>query len=626
MTVPTPYEAFNARALSPRDVAKSFVPPRQFQQLSRPSHSLLIGPRGSGKTTLLKMLTPEALTHWAHADAEGTRARITYSGIFIPTDISWGRQLDMLGRAGLAPEHATPLVSAAFTTSVLRAFVAGVAQRTRGSTVEAEGAATYRALELSSADEASLATDVASIWDLPVRLPSFAGLLAALSLRLQRLHMIAGRERLLDAGGRSERLANQHELHLDLVTACSGLLDAVEARVPGARDERWALLFDELELAPAAVREELLAAMRSVDARFLFKLSISPYSEDLVLLEGALSAMPGHDYEEVLLTYGNKEDSVAFSMDLFGAILSSKGWTGSPTEVLGRSDFDTEPDEWRSHGHAYAPGGRLGKRFRQLAHGDATFRDYLSKNSIDLDLLENVSSLQRAQVLRKVNALVSVRATFRADDSVTIKTRRRLRSRKAPDLYRGASSLFAMLEGNPRWLIGTANKLLEGLSPGEAVSASRQSREVSRTLARFRSLLTTIPTADYIGPSRRGLLPVLDAVGEYFTHRVVLDDFNPDPPGSFTVDSDAPPELQEALGRALNAGAIIYVPDPDSANVMSSLRGKRFRLSYIFSPHYYLPIRLGRAVSLGLILRGGPEVQSQTQLEPQTQLELKEGQ
>jgi hypothetical protein len=570
------------------------------------------------------MLTPEALSHWAHAEADETRSRIAYTGVFIPTDISWGRQLDMLSRAGFSREHATPFVSAAFTTSVLKAFVAGVAQRVGRSESGGEASETYRPLELSTADEALLAVDVAAGWDLTLRLPSLAGLLSALSVRLQRLHMTAGRERLLDAAGRSERLANQAELHLDLVTACSGLLDALEARVPRARDERWGLLFDELELAPPTVREELLASMRSVDSRFLFKLSISPYSEDLDLLEGALSAMPGHDYEEVLLTYGNREDSVAFSMDLFGAILSSKGWTASPTDVLGRSDFDTEPGEWQLHGHAYAPGGRLGKRFRELAKGDATFRDYLTKNSIDLDRLDDVSPLQRAQVLRKVNALVLVRATFRAEDNVTSRTGRRLRSRKVPDLYRGSSSLFAMLEGNPRWLIGTANKLLEGLAAGEPVPVSRQGREVLRTLARFRSLLTTIPTADHIGPSRRGLLPVLDTIGEYFTQRVVLDDFNADPPGSFTVDSDAAPELQEALGRALNAGAIIYVPDPDSSNVMSSLRGKRFRLSYIFSPHYYLPIRLGRPVSLGLILRGGRESAAQLKSEPQTQLKLEE--
>jgi hypothetical protein len=561
------------------------------------------------------MLTPEALGSWVHEDADETRGRIQYVGVFIPTDISWGRQLESLSRAGLNEEHARPIVASAFSTAVLRAVVAAVLARVNGDP-SIEGAGAYRPLGLSPAAEASLATDVSATWGVDIRLPTLAGLMAALSTRLVQLHVLASRERLLSGDGRSERLAGEPVLHLDLVTACTALLDALEAQVPETRGQRWALLFDELELAPSVVREELLASMRSVDDRFLFKLSISPYSEDLDVLESALSAMPGHDYEEVLLTYGNRDDSIAFSTGLFSAILRSRDWQEtSPPTVLGRSEFEAAPEEWQVDGHAYASGGRLGKRYRTLARNDATFADYLVRNNIDVEQLELVPPLQRAQVLRKVNAFVAVRSTFRADDEVTAKTGRRLRSRKAPQLYRGATSLFSMLEGNPRWVIGVANQLLEGVEPGEDVPVSRQSREIARTAARFRSLLTTIPVADSIGAGRRGLLPLLDAIGDYFTQRVVLDAFNPDAPGSFVVDSDAPPELEEALGRALNAGAIIYVPDADSANVLSSLRGKRFRLCYLFSPHYLLPIRLGRQVSLGRILRAESVAPSTDQLE-----------
>ena len=55
--VPTIFDAFNARYLSPVDVAATFVPSREsFKLLSEQNHSVLVGPRGSGKTTLLKML------------------------------------------------------------------------------------------------------------------------------------------------------------------------------------------------------------------------------------------------------------------------------------------------------------------------------------------------------------------------------------------------------------------------------------------------------------------------------------------------------------------------------------------------------------------------------------------
>lgn len=54
---------FNARALPPSDIARSFIPPEHhFVRLLSRSHTLVVGPRGSGKTTLLKMLTVSALS------------------------------------------------------------------------------------------------------------------------------------------------------------------------------------------------------------------------------------------------------------------------------------------------------------------------------------------------------------------------------------------------------------------------------------------------------------------------------------------------------------------------------------------------------------------------------------
>ena len=56
------FGAFNARWLTPEDVARSFVPTTHFKALAKFQHSLLMGPRGCGKTTLLKMLTRPAQT------------------------------------------------------------------------------------------------------------------------------------------------------------------------------------------------------------------------------------------------------------------------------------------------------------------------------------------------------------------------------------------------------------------------------------------------------------------------------------------------------------------------------------------------------------------------------------
>jgi hypothetical protein len=240
----------------------------------------------------------------------------------------------------------------------------------------------------------------------------------------------------------------------------------------------------------------------------------------------------------------------------------------------------------------------------ELAASDETFCRFLEEKGVDPTKLDKITGHERAKTIRKINPLVVARSAFRTDDRTYMNTTRRSRSRKSPDLYKGAHSLFAMLEGNPRWLIGVCNNLISmGSANVISIPASRQNKEVSLTIARYRSLLTTIPALVNGPHSRRGLLPLLDTIGAYFFARVVVDDFNPDPPLTFVVESRATPALLDALGRALNAGAIIYVPDSDNANILSSLKRKRFRLSYVFASHYSLPLRLGRHVLLETILR-----------------------
>jgi len=57
----------------------------------------------------------------------------------------------------------------------------------------------------------------------------------------------------------------------------------------------------------------------------------------------------------------------------------------------------------------------------------------------------------------------------------------------------------------------------------------------------------------------------------------------------------------------LNNGAIIYVPDKDGEPLVRSLRGKRFRLNYLLSAYYKLPLILNRSISLSSALSGESE-------------------
>ncbi|MGH8546796.1 MAG: hypothetical protein ACREX3_24925, partial [Gammaproteobacteria bacterium] len=60
----TIYGTYNARMLSPEEIARTFVINENYRKLLMNEHSVLRGPRGTGKTTLLKMLTAPALREW----------------------------------------------------------------------------------------------------------------------------------------------------------------------------------------------------------------------------------------------------------------------------------------------------------------------------------------------------------------------------------------------------------------------------------------------------------------------------------------------------------------------------------------------------------------------------------
>ena len=83
---------YNARHTAPRQIAESFIIPRNFFQIARNENTLLVGPRGSGKTTILKALTPPGLYHLhQRSDLIGKLddLSVQYLPIYIPAETSW---------------------------------------------------------------------------------------------------------------------------------------------------------------------------------------------------------------------------------------------------------------------------------------------------------------------------------------------------------------------------------------------------------------------------------------------------------------------------------------------------------------------------------------------------------
>lgn len=269
--------------------------------------------------------------------------------------------------------------------------------------------------------------------------------------------------------------------------------------------------------------------------------------------------------------------------------------------MLGRSAFETEPDEHVDLGTAYSSTSRLGKRLHELAARDSTFARYLEQRGIDLDLLAEVSGEERAADVRKIVSLAAVRLEYRSSDDRSAATGFVEQSRKNPVLYCGASTVFEITEGNPRWFLSILGRLMDHYREHGELPDHVQASEIRNISNIFRSVLRSIPARHEGAPT---VLSVLDRVGEHFHDRIVRADFNPDPPGSFTVTPATRPDLHEPLRLALNAGAILHVPPQgETPQVLSDLTGERFRLAYLLAPTYAIPVRLGREIEISNVER-----------------------
>ena len=600
--LPTIFESFNARALTPDQVAASFVPSRQFQDLCKRCHTIVLGPRGSGKTTLLKMLQPAALEAWRNPLADEIASRIDFTGVFVATDISWSQQLSALGHGRLEPETQRLLANASFTTHALRSLI--IAFQQRCGSADASHARSINRVQIAGASQTEIVKEIAAAWHISGIGASLFALRQALTRRLSEIREIASKEVLMGVDGRNERLATNQSLHLHFLSAAGVAIEAFEhygELVAG----KWAYLFDELELAPAWVQDELVKSLRSTDDRFLFKLALNPFTSNNHLMQAATSPAAGQDFDQIALWYAEKRDAYSFCQSLWSQLLKDKGMGGlDASSVLGRSYFESDPQDVSETGSAYGPGSRWAKRFAALAAKDQTFTDYLTRHQLTPNNLDAKQGAERASEVRKIAPIVAVRNFYRKNPKDPKTAEAGLRGRKTAELYAGADSIFAITEGNPRWFIGLMGRLLATLAQdAPRIPPHRQGKELFDAAQRFTATLRTIPVVTSGSSLSVGVMQIVRVAGRYFHFETVRGVFRPEPPGSFTVDSKTPEQTLQVLTQALNAGALVYVPDDDGQLILTSLRGKRFRLSYLLAPLYGFPVRLGKDVALSTVLR-----------------------
>jgi hypothetical protein len=604
---PSLFEGINARYYRAAEVARSFVPNEQFENLAVRQHSVIVGPRGSGKTTLLRMLHPECLRIWDHPRATTLRGKIDFSAAYVATDRVWRQQVEGAA-SGIGTTGTTDFFQEVVALDVMAAVLRTIEIRvTKGSGVAGD----YRAVELGERALADLVGEMAEGWHLQPKFLNLGSLRVAI-----RRRRVEARDRL--KGPKSSMTTETKPPVAHWEDAALLAIDAFESGT-GLRDELWVLLFDELEIAPPQIRDDILSATRGMDPRLLLKCSLSPWLKEHMLSVSDYDATIFNDFNVLKLFYGRRTESYNFSRELIRGRLSIAGLVPDnrlPIEdvVFGTSNFSGDDGEGpqRRTAAAYGDKSPLGQVIRELADSDPNFRSWLDDHDISPDRLNKVNERKRSQTLRKARNIMIARLEFRRGSGL-------LRSRKTMAMYTGGATMLDICEGNPRLLLGLLLPLLEFFDGKHPIPRHLQAEALSQIADDFYALIDAIPVTPEtrvtpeIG-SRSLKSPyreLIERIADFFQRQTLRGDFNPQPPSTFRIPASASSALQLIVGRLINMGAVVIVPDRGIKDVIiGHFDQHRLRLCYLIAAREHLPPNIDRPVSVHRILGNQDEANS----------------
>ncbi len=555
-------DTLNAKRMTADQVASTFVVPASFDRLGGQDHVYVIGPRGSGKTTLLRMLTGEGLVAWAGPEAEAARRRIQFSSVFVPADELWASQSSLLN------------VRAAFSSQVLLALIDTMRYRTGRSP-----AGVHLPARLEPSDEAALVQHFCGLWGLR----QVAGGFLALQMELELFLATLARS---DVS--AHPLAQPDALRL--------VAPAVQAfnRATGQVGHPWALLLDEMELAPAEVHQMVTSFVRGGPPFIILKLSMSPFDRYMEFYGDESRPAPGHDFQTIYLTGQSTRELRMLTNGLWAEALKARD--------LPHRDLTEALSERHTSRRERSAEAQTGVFFvAALAQRDTALREWLRRRGVNLQEPTQMTYFERSSTLRKITPLLVYRdALLNFRDGKPVRRSRK----KSFEPFTGPNAIVTVLEGNPRWIKSAFAHMLD-LYDARTGSVSRgfQFDAIEGVATRFESLLRVLPTRQGTGEAIPPL-QLVDAIARYL-HDRNLSTFSADAPNSFTVDRRVTPEVERALLLCLYAGAIVHLRDRRSPAVLSSFANQRFRLTNLLAIRdgKELPLRLGKDVSLSTVLR-----------------------
>ncbi|KPM80270.1 MULTISPECIES: ORC-CDC6 family AAA ATPase [unclassified Pseudoalteromonas] len=554
-------KSFNAKSTSKQNLTESFIPNGHFDRLTSPNHTIMIGPRGSGKTTLLRMCELEALDIWSGTKSDKYRSRIDFTGVFIPTDRFWKAQYDLFREKFKEDALLKKLLLSSFTYHILECFSNTLIYRTL---MIKDKKSYFRHINLSKHDEVEMVEQLSCLWCVETKIPSLRGLAIALALKKHEISSFLSSSDGTKQSNKVPKFADSNII--SLLDASIQIVNIYFADSDG----KWAFLFDELELAPDSFVQPLIDNMRGGPQNLILKLALSPYHKDVSITHNSYSSMHKQDLSFINLS-GVREDGLEFAKTLTNNIFKKQNLTNPINSYFETIDIDRD------------------KEFSELCERDQSFYNYCQKQGILGKSYADLTQNQQA-AFRRIQFNVHLRNYYKRP------------RKRASHYYTGFENICKLLDYNPRMLVGVMSIFSSIAKVEGIIKVHRQLKCIDDYYQSFKALLNTI-AVDSNEKNFKSLYDVITKIASFFEQQIHGQVFSPDPRGTITFDHEFNANYMEAIGLALNAGALVIEKnDTDSFHDTNALTSSRCRLSYIFSPKFKLLTNVQPPIDLDEIL------------------------
>lgn len=549
---------FNSRYLSYKEVSEQFIETRNFDRLAKSCHSILMGARGSGKTTMLKMLQPEAIKQYKIKKPDFD---VQFYGIYIPSDRQWSFVLEQL--VGAENPFLNNVSRALVNLNVLLAFLETLNEVLRDKDIDES--CTYK-----------FCKSLITYWKLDDKTPPLIDF-----IRLELRSMSMELQNAVTEGNFGFKIPYICTSNfVDCLTQAIDIVDIYYAAYD--MKSHWALCFDEMEIAPEWLKEEIVGLnLRSRNQRLLFKLTTTPDWE--ISQHNYRDATAGNDFE-IIKCWNADLDNFNDWRHFCDCVIESQILRKYHIERNDLNDLITIKNPDRSF------------FLENLPKVDRGFADYF-KRDYTLDENNKAAIMRTSTRSKYYNTLVLAMRYFHFCNE----------NRKVAGInntYLGDWLLYNMADGNPRALLNILNEIpskmeVNGKLKMNIPSLGRVVREYSKAAVDDRISYCALKEVR-IANETFTFRTLLDKIGLFFNSELLGETYCPMPRTMFAIDGQEC--LREFIKVGLESGFIVKVED--KASYLGRYKLGVYRLSYILYPFYgYVSTGIKEVVDIDEILK-----------------------